>query len=358
MIIYPSKKIIDNKYATLTSTINFLDTETDLYFKTQNIYSNFVTELLDPFLIALLIPAMSFGTDITVKGSISKNLFLNLQDQVQDILCNVINGLSKVNISVSNIVDKPIQDKINVLSGFSAGVDAFVTFDDYYLNTKSNLKISHFLFNNLTYGDVKIRQKIFNINNLVQKYSFPLMQTWSNLHSFYKKGKKIGFEQTHTMRNAAIPHFLAGVPNTFLYSSTFHKDLIEIKRSHDLAIVDDILLPLLSSSDVDCMSVGSEYTRLDKTFKVANLNDAYNYLDTCIGKQFNPYINCGTCRKCTRALLTFELADKINNFKNIFNLDAWYDVKKDYLLDLPNRTQLNDYELYTYIEKNFKDILQ
>jgi hypothetical protein len=355
MIINPYFILEDDKIVSYNSKIKFLDTYENLYFKIDKKYSKWITDKSDPLLISLLIPAMKNRENIEVQGTISKKLYNNL-DNIQDLLIAVMPGLSKVKVEADIIEDKDIRHKA-VLSGFSAGVDAFTTFEDYYLNPKSKIKITHFLFNNLTYGSHRIYRKIDNINKIKQKYNFPLFQTWSNLHSFYKKGHKIGFEQTHTMRNAAIPHFLGGMPNLFLYSSTFHKDLIQPIRSHDLAIIDDLLLPLLSSNTVQCMSVGSEYTRLDKTLKISKLEDAYRHLDTCIGKQTRKFINCGTCRKCTRALLTFELVNKKNNFKNIFNLEAWNSVRENYIKDLPNRTQLNDNELYNYILKNYKEML-
>jgi len=212
------------------------------------------------------------------------------------------------------------------------------------------------LFNNLTYGKTRVDIKLRNIKKLQSKYKFNLIETWTNLHSFYRKGKKIGFEQTHTMRNAAIPHFL-GQNTEFLYSSTFHEDMITIKRSDDLSVVDDILLPILSTKRVKCKAVGSEYTRLQKTLMLVDIEDSYEHLDTCIGKRETKFINCGKCRKCTRALLTFELVNKKNKFKKVFNIDAWNNVRSSYLKELPTRTQLNDHELYLHIKNNFKELL-
>lgn len=345
----------EDKFVSLKSKINFLDTTEVLYFKIEEQYKSWLTKTSDALLISLLIPAMKNREDIIIKGNVSKLLFENL-NKIQDLLISVIPVLSKVKVS-ANLVEIDKQSYESVISGFSAGVDAFTTFEDYYLNPKYDIKITHFLFNNLTYGSNKIAQKITNINKIKDKYNFPLFQTWSNLHNFYKKGHKIGFEQTHTMRNAAVAHFLGGNPNLFLYSSTFHKDLVQPIESHDLAIIDDLLLPLLSSYTVECRSVGSEYTRLDKTFKVSKLKDAYNHLDTCIGKRTRQFINCGICRKCTRALLTFELLHQKNNFQNIFNLNEWNKVRTEYIQDLPNRTQLNDNELYNYVLKHHKEIL-
>jgi len=355
MIINAPVHTIEENDIVYSSEIEFLGSKDNLYFKVDQRYESMLTLLSDPVVIAMLIPCMAEPVDLTVKGKVSKELYNNL-DKIQDILCTVIPRLTKINVYADEIVDqKSLKKDKAVLAGFSAGVDAFITFQDYYLNPKYDTKVTHFLFNNLTYGKTRVNLKLKNIKKLQSKYEFNLIETWTNLHSFYRKGKKIGFEQTHTMRNAAIPHFL-GQNTEFLYSSTFHKDMIAIKESNDLAIADDILLPLLSTKHVNCKAVGSEYTRLQKTLMIADITDSYNHLDTCIGKQFAPFINCGTCRKCTRALLTFELVNKTNKFKDIINIEAWNNIKNDYIKDLPNRTQLNDNELYNYIKENGYEI--
>jgi hypothetical protein len=336
------------------SKINFLDEEKYLYFSVDKKYFNMITTFSDPLLISLLIPAMRHKQDIIIEGNISKKLFNNI-DNIQEILLKVIPYLSKVSIKC-NIIEEHEIPKKNIISAFSAGIDAFTTFQDYYLEPKYNKKITHFIFNNIGLGNARIAYKIKNIQSIVDKYRFPFIQTWSNLHNFYLKGQRIGFEQTHTIRNAAIAHFLGGEGNNFLYSSTFHLSKINAQPSTDLAIVDNILLPLLSTPRVKSESVGSEYTRLEKTRKVAYIEDAHKHLDICIGKQGNGFLNCGICRKCTRALLTLELESKEKSFKDVFNFEQWQEVRSNYIDQLENRTQLNDKELYNYIKENNYEI--
>ena len=307
-----------------------------------------MSDLCDPIVLALLIPAMKNKENIIIKGKVSKNLLQNLQGTVQDILIGVIDDLEKITITADKVVEEDSLQKTNVIAGFSAGVDAFITFEDYYLTQKYGEKITHFIFNNLTYSSKRVTGKIKNIKKIVDKYNLPFFQTWTNLHSFYPKD--INFEQSHTLRNAAIPHFLSGIPNKFLYSSTFHKDLIKIRKSKDLGIVDDILLPLLSSNRVDCVAVGSEYTRLEKTLRIGDIEDAYLHLDTCIKKARAPFLNCGSCRKCKRALLTFETINKVENFSKIFDLEKWKSNREKYLIELKESEQPNDKELYNYIK--------
>ena len=343
----PVHKVIDSN-AIYSANIEFLGNTRELYFSVNKEFKHMLSSLSDPLLISMLIPCMYKKDDITIKGMLSENLYTNL-NKIQDILCIVIPCLHKINVHADNIVSTPNSSSKNVLAGFSAGIDAFVTFDDYFLNPKTETKITHFIFNNIDLNEAKVNEKVKRINNFLSEFDLKLLETRTNLHTFYEK-KKIGFEQTHTLRNVAIPHFL-GNNTEFLYSSTFSFDHISVKKSNDVSIIDTILLPLLSTPSVLCKSVGSEYSRIEKTFKVAEIEFAYNYLDVCT-KPDKTYINCGACRKCTRALATFELVNKKQHFSKVFNLNTWESIRTSYLKNLYTHTQLNDKELYDYMSKN------
>ena len=363
MIINNPAIVHDQNFLKLISNVEFKGITKDIFFSVDNTYSELITDHLDPFLIGMLVPAMYYKEDIVVKGKISKRLLKNLEGPVQDILTIVIPKLKKIKIHATNIIEDELYNtpKLNTITGFSAGIDAFTTLDDYFLNPISKEKITHFIFNNLTFSHKRINYKVANIKKIIEKYNLLFFQTYSNLHFFYHKIPGIGFEQTHTIRNAAIPHFLGGVPSKFLYSSTFHSDMTEIKQFPDIAIVDTILLPLLSSNRVECKSVGSEYTRVEKTLKVAHMPDSYLHLDTCIGPfkvNKRNFLNCGTCRKCKRALLTFELENLETKFAQSFDLNSWYNIRENYIQGLNKHTQQNDKELYHIIEKNYPYILE
>lgn len=355
MIINQPKLNFDNGLAIYSADINFYNESHRIEFSVSDRYKDMITETSDPLLIALLIPAMYIGEDIVIRGAVSKKLLYGIRSQTQDLLCTVIPGLKKINVHADNIVENK-QITTSVLAGFSAGVDAYVTLNDYYLYPKYDLKITHFLFNNLTFKQEKVEKKFKRIKELSEYYKFPIIETSTNLHFFYsynKKIKNINFEQTHTLRNSAVAHFLGANGSKFLYSSTYHFSHVKVSPSEDLAIIDPILLPTISSDTVECISVGSEYTRLEKTLKITEIPTTFDYLDLCIGKDDN-FINCGVCRKCKRALALFEVSNNLDKYKNIFNLQEWYKIRDSYLKNLSAHTQLNDKELYLYmIENNY-----
>lgn len=353
MIVESPKIIINSSKITYSADIKFLEETHTIVFSVEDKFKDMVTTSSDPLLIALLIPCMATGEDLVIKGKVSKKLLYHIQTQIQLILIEIIPHLKKISIVAENVIDETLDTCDTIMSGFSAGVDAYVTLEDYFLNPKYDLKITHFLFNNLTFKEEKKNKKLERILKLSEYYNFPLIETSTNLHFFYvmnKKIKGINFEQTHTLRNVAVAHFLSSNNCKFLYSSTYHYNNIAIIPSTDLSIADLILLPLLSSEKIECISVGSEYTRIEKTLKAIENPTASKYLDLCIGKE-DTFINCGVCRKCKRALALLESLGKKDKVKNIFNLPEWDKIKESYLKNLHTHTQINDRELYNF----FKD---
>ena len=418
MIIHSPIRVTDKKFTEYTAKINFLKSDRTLVFRIDSCYDHMLTDLSDPFLIALLLPAMGNKEDIEVRGKISERLLKNMQSTVQDILCMLIPGLRKIPITATEVITgSPVKSK-NVLSAVSGGVDSFVTFEDYYLKPKTSTKITHFLLNNMCDIYDKKPQVIDNVKKLLNKYNAPLIQTWSNSHIFCRwswfgadHDRQFTIDETHPMENSAIAHLLGGEPNTFLYSSSSgsctrgteftvmdengksttvskfnHKQLTLKNKSNfnrifkevgkysntnfiwtdvvgsynSPCIAEPTLLPLLSTPQVKCESVGTEYTRPEKTIKVANLKDAHNHLAVCNRPPTLKYVNCGICRKCTRVLLMLELINKKNHFKsNTFDLEAWDQIRSAYIQELPNRYSCHDdVETCWWIQENAKELFE
>ena len=176
------------------------------------------------------------------------------------------------------------------------------------------------LFNNLIYKDNVANDKFIDNKRIADKLNLPLIETKTNLHQFYKKG--LGFEQTHTLRNAVIPHVLSFKGIKFLYSSSFPLKDFAIKKWPDIGIVNSILLPLLSTENTKLFEVGNEYGRVEKTKIISKMPETYDLLDICIDTKHlkSEYYNCSKCYKCMRALVTFEKLGIINNYQKMFGM--------------------------------------
>ena len=353
-MIITTPKIIKNKnFIEYNFDIEYKDKSTkNIFVRVDKSFENLISDFADAALIITLLPAMVENDSLIIKGNVSKDLTDNLQ-QLQSLVTKVIPWLHKIDVKIDNIVPSTEYTKDTVITGFSAGVDAFVTLQDYFLKPKSNIKITHLLFNNLIYNDTVATDKFNHINKLTTELDIPLIQTNTNFHEIYAK-KKIGFEQTHPIRNAAIAHLLGAKGIKFLYSSSFPTKDFEVKPWPDIAIVNKILLPLLSTDKVEIIDVGSEYNRVEKTKVVSQIPYTYNFLDICIGKKHlkSDYYNCSRCYKCMRALVTFEKIGVIEKYNKLFDLNLYQQNKDNYLNKVYKSKQLNDVDLVKFLERN------
>ncbi len=105
-----------------------------------------------------------------------------------------------------------------------------------------------------------------------------------------------------------------------------------------MAYSDAITLPLISTEVLDAFSVGSEYTRVEKTLIVGNITHSYAALDVCVNPSLSINGNCSVCWKCRRTLLTFEIAGIIDKYKHVFDLKAYNQKtrRKEFIADAIN----------------------
>jgi len=110
-----------------------------------------------------------------------------------------------------------------------------------------------------------------------------------------------------------------------------------------------ITLPLLSTETLDIVSAGSQYTRIEKTIRVAEIEESYRFLDVCVDE--NPLkINCSACDKCMRTMLTLEIAGKLERYSMVFDLDT-YRKNRDFFIE--EVLQSND----SYLLKEIADFI-
>jgi hypothetical protein len=111
---------------------------------------------------------------------------------------------------------------------------------------------------------------------------------------------------------------------------------------------------LLSTETLECISTGSEFSRLEKTLKMSKVPDAHNWLNVCISPDVTTGKNCSVCPKCCRTLLTLEVLGITDEFKNVFNLDKWQRIRRRYVITGLAAIDKDPYikEIVSYAEKN------
>lgn len=329
--------------------------ERSFWFSVDREFEDFIQTSCDAPLIALLIPAMASGEDIQIRGKVSERLYHSLSNSVQILLRRVIPSLHQISIHPEELSTQD-QRAEGVAAGFSGGIDSFSLLDDYYLDEQipAGNKLTHLLFNNVgSNGNGARAEKLFleryaRVKPLADRLNLPFIKVNSNVNDFYNN--HLDHEQTHTIRNASVAHLLQNGISRWMYASAYSFDQIFVGKTRSLAHTDPILLPLLSTEVLDCVSVGSEYTRIEKTLQVAEIPESYTTLNVCVKNA----ANCSLCTKCLRTLLTMEIAGVLDRYSSVFDLDIYRQHRDLYIGKLLQNEHPFAQEIIHFAkEKNF-----
>lgn len=307
----------------------------------------------DAPLSALLIPAMFHGEDIEVTGPVSGRLLHNARGPLQAVLRLMIPGLHPVAIRAHETA-LPTLRAPGVATGFSAGIDSFCLLADYfYADLPPEMKVTHLLFNNVGShypgGESLFRERRARVAPVAERMGLPLIGVHSNVDRFYPKALK--FERTHTLRNASVALLLQSGVGRYLYASAYHYGDLRVFETGTMARADPMLLGLLTTDRLDALSVGSEYTRVQKTLRVAEVEDSYSSLDVCAMPDTPGRANCSVCWKCLRTLATLEVAGLLERYAGVFDLEAYRARREPYLRELQTKTDPLSREILAFAEE-------
>lgn len=309
----------------LSACVEYGHEKQDLWYSVERPFAELLCgEAADPFVVGLLLPAMYSGEEVVVEGEMSEKLYCSLQRGFQAVVCTIMPSLRSVVIRPNTI--QPARGiGEGVATGFSGGVDSFCVLADYWYSPPCPaFRITHLLYHNVGSHGVRGRElfteRFERLRPFAEELGLPFVAVDSNLDEFYKV-TRLSFQQTHTVRNVSAALALQGGIGKYLYASAFAYPLCFVGKTYDIAYADPILLPLLSTEVLEPISVGGEYSRVEKTLRVANIPDSYLWLDVC-ARGTNAG-NCSTCWKCLRTELTLEIAGKLDLYRRVFDLRGY-----------------------------------
>jgi hypothetical protein len=355
MIINPIEVSESDGKVKIQSLIEYSGKKKYLWYSIPEKFSQYVTtEKLDGFLVGVLLLAMRLSEDIEVKGAVSEKLYFNLVNSYMSIIQLIMPALTKVKIKPQCLDDgKTAKCEGAVVTGFSAGVDSFCTIYDHYFNaTSPAYKITHFVFNNVgshNEWDSKRGRELFNARyDLLKGYSSELGIDFIKIDSNLSDILRWDFLQTHVPRNVSAILMLQKLFAKYYYSSTYqYKDSV-ISPYYDIATADPIAVHLLSTETLECISTGCQYSRVEKTRRIAKVPGANRWLNVCVSPSLDGK-NCSACSKCYRTLLTLDMLGFLEDFRRVFSLDRWQKAKNRYLIEvLGNKRNLFIKEIRDY----------
>jgi len=225
-------------------------------------------------------------------------------------------------------------------TGISCGVDSFYAVLKHFNSEYPSRKLTHLcIFNNGSinncYGEKNIphvKQKVFERAQTVAKeLNLPLLQLESNFQYVVPQSHV----RTHTYMDALAIYALQKLWQTYYYSSaySFYNFSLEKNMDSDPAHFEPFLLDCFSTSKLKIISSGSEGDRNDKIDFIVDNPIAQKYLHVCLKRGET---NCGRCAKCIRTLLALDAANKLDNFRESFDIDAYIKNRNKFYIWLNN----------------------
>lgn len=320
----------------------------------------------DAFLVAILYYAMITGQDIECGKKISDKLLFNLNYILIPTLCNEQTGFKRIYIK-ADTTNKIYNEEKKVATGMSNGIDSLYTLHslkEKYINRNYKLNALTFINAGASHYFPKLpkeidmteinekanelhRKKCDKAREIAKIEKLDLVEIHSNISDLYQGV----FGLTHIYRNLSCILAMQKFFGKYYYSSAGLK-IDEYKPSllEDGGHMELMLIPILSTENLEFICGGESRTRYMKTKELTEDAIAQNYLNVC-GKDEN----CANCAKCYRTILTLEQLGKLESFKNVFNLNN-YNRTRAYFWLLNNKdTDEFASEIYSNI-KNKKII--
>jgi len=342
----------------IQSLVEYTGKKQYLWYAVDKRYEQYVTtEKMDGFVVGLLILAMKHKEDIEIDGAISERLYHNLSNCYMHILREVIPSLHIINILPKSLDGgKSYHCMDGVGTGFSGGIDSFCTIFDYLVNNKlADYRITHLLLNNVgSHGewDASAARNLFNQRNDILKsfakeMGLEFIKVDSNLSEFLQSN----FPLSHSTRNLSSVLLFQKLFSKYYYSGGLRYRDCFIGPSNDIGYTDPATVHLHSTETLECISVGCQYSRVEKTMKVSELESSYRWLNVCWVPDARG-ANCSVCPKCCRTLLSLEILGKLEKYSNVFDLNKYREVRNGYVRHiLRNRNAPFHREIIEYAKK-------
>lgn len=332
MRIHIPEVIEDKENVTIRVLVEHYGRKEHLWYSVSRDYGGWLTpESQDAFVVALLLLAMKEKEDIYVEGAMSEKLFYNLVNYYMRIVTSCIPSLSPVRIIPEELRSASYtQTKSGVATGFSGGIDSFCVLADHFFGSvPDGFKVTHLLFNNVgshgAGGRQLFRDRYNRLMPAAKELGLPLIAIDSNISEVLP----VSFRKSHTIRNISAVLLLQKLIRRFYYASTFKYEDCFVGETYDIAYSDPMAVHLLSTETTECISSGCQYSRVEKTMRVAEIQLSHKHLDVCVNASGGE--NCSACRKCAMTLLTLEIIGKLQEYKGIFDLEKYDMIRNRYI---------------------------
>jgi hypothetical protein len=224
----------------------------------------------------------------------------------------------------------------------------------------SGYKATHLaIFNCGQLGDIdlngaedNLRRTVHALQPFSEKIGLPILVVDSNINEFFTDSRVVLLNR---FIDSTISCVLAlqKLLGKYVYSSSFSIEQFQFSNI-DESHMEATFVPLLGTENTEIILSNPMLTRVEKTEYLSRFDITKEFLDVCWAAQYAygecqdvSYLegktkkNCGKCDKCMRTLLTLEILGRIDGYKDIFDLNAYYSNKKKYLFRVIGKQDTN-----------------
>ena len=206
---------------------------------------------------------------------------------------------------------------------------------------------------NSCYGEEnipKVKEKVFeHTEKVVNELNLPLVKLESNFQDVIPQNHY----RSHTYMDALAIYSLQKLWRIYYYAGGLPFDEFTLTKNIEIdpAHFELFLLNCFSTSHIKIIPEGNEYSRNDKIKFIADFPTARKNLHVCTSKEYN----CGVCSKCLRTLLAIDALNRLDDFREVFDVDAYLKNRVNNYLFLFQKYVL---ERDTFFEQTFKILYQ
>ncbi|MBU6474400.1 MAG: hypothetical protein KGL10_05995 [Alphaproteobacteria bacterium] len=340
IVISPPVLSAGNGRARLAAEIRVGADVKTLWFEVEEDYKDYLAaDTLDAFVVASLVPAILQGRNMRLEWPMSARLFYNLSRSLIPILAGYFERPPLTRV-IPHGFTPAASGGAGVAAGFSGGIDSFCNYYDHAQGRVPDaFSLTHFIFNNVgAHGQMTpnadralFLRRYTRLRECAKKLGKPVIAVDSSLDEFL--GKK--FELTHTLRNVAVALLMQKRIGKFLYASGYPLSETKLGPDSNMSHLEPVILPLLGTERIECMGSGGQHSRVEKTRRVAEVEESRHYLDVCVSPHNAPdgIANCGVCWKCIRTATTLKILGRLEEYGKVFDLRSFATFDNLYLVE-------------------------
>ena len=271
-------------------------------------FQNLVADTADPFVPALLVPALERGEPLEIVPPVSPRLVARLP-RIVDTLISLFPAFRRAPVVLHAKQSADVPTGTLVATLFSSGVDSFYTLlKGLRPETDPALRPTHLLFiqgHEQRLGETSgSAETVSGIHEVARETGTGVISGFTNLRALFGLNYEVYYQGALLAASALA---LSRGVRRLIVSSTFTYNQLRPWGSHPL------LDELWSTETMEIIHDGAEARRVDKIGRIVGRHPlALKHLRVCLDNQESPR-NCGHCKKCARTMMALELIGAIGN---------------------------------------------